>query len=146
MIEDHREFGEKVASANYILRRGGYIVVRNARGEIAVLRTPKGYFLPGGGQEGEETPEQAAVREAAEECGMRVKITGSIGTADELVFTESKGKYYRKRCVFFSAELLGCDGGGEDDHELLWMRAEEATLRMSHKSQAWALSKACFEE
>src|ERR1044071_9075190 len=118
MVEDIPEFREKVAGTDYILRPGGYIVARNSRGEIAVVSTPRGFFLPGGGQDGTETPAQAAVREAAEECGLLVKLTGSLGTADELVFDASEGKYYRKRSVFFSAELVGRVEGGEDDHRL----------------------------
>lgn len=142
MVEGVPEFGEKAAGADYILRPGGYVIARNAQGEIAVLSTPRGFFLPGGGQDGSETPAQAAVREAAEECGLHVELTELLGTADELVFAASEGKYYRKRCAFFSAEVVRGDGGGEGDHRLVWMSAEEAARRLRHQSQAWAVSEA----
>src|SRR5690348_13531588 len=99
MDENIPEFGSHVVGADYIIRPGGYAVVSNETGEIAVVRTPKGYFLPGGGQEPAETLEQAAVRETLEECGLQVEITGSLGTANELVFKASQDAYYRKRCA-----------------------------------------------
>jgi len=122
MPEDIPEFGARLAGADYILRPGGYAVVSNEAGEIAVVRTPKGYFLPGGGQEESETLEQAAIRETFEECGLQIEITGSLGTADELVFKASQSAHYRKRCTFFSARVVGHDGDCEADHLLVWMR------------------------
>lgn len=142
MVEGIPEFGAAVPGADYVLRPGGYLVVRNSQGEIAVLSTPQGFFLPGGGQDRGESPAQAAVREADEECGLRVQLRGLLGTADELVFAASEGKYYRKRSVFFSAELVRRDEGGEGDHQLMWMTAEEAAPRLRHKSQAWAVMEA----
>jgi len=142
MVEGIPEFGSAVPGADYVSRPGGYLVVRNSRGEIAVLSTPQGFFLPGGGQENGESPAQAAVREAAEECGMRVRLKEMLGTADELVFAASEATYCRKRCVFFSAELVGYGEGGQDDHQLMWMTAEEAIARLRHKSQAWAVAEA----
>jgi 8-oxo-dGTP diphosphatase len=142
MVEDIPEFGEAVPGADYLLRPGGYVIVRNARGEIALISTPQGFFLPGGGQDGSEAAAPAAVREAAEECGLNVELTGLLGTADELVFAAREGKYYRKRCVFFSARLVGRGAGGEVDHQLFWVRAEEAALRLRHQSQVWAVTEA----
>lgn len=142
MAEGIREFGEAVPGAAYVLRPGGYIIVRNSQDEVAVVSTPQGFFLPGGAQEGVETPEQAAVREANEECGWHVRLSGRLGTADELVFAALEGKYYRKRCYFFSAELVRRDDGGEADHQLVWMTGEEAASQLRHQSQAWAVSEA----
>ena len=142
MAEDILEFGAAVAGADYRLRPGGYVVARNARSEIAVVCTLRGCFLPGGGQESGETPESAAVREAEEECGLGVRLTGLLGRADELVFDAGEGRHYRKRCAFFSAEVTGCRAGGEVNHELVWMTADEATRRLSHQSQRWAVTAA----
>ncbi|HEX5726843.1 MAG TPA: NUDIX domain-containing protein [Longimicrobiaceae bacterium] len=136
------QFGAVVPGAEYVLRPGGYLVVRNARGEIAVVSSPRGYFLPGGGQEAGESPAEAAVREAGEECGLRVRLGEPLGTADQLVYHTVEDKHYRKRCVFFTADFVGCEGDGEPDHQLLWMRAEEAVTRLRHGSQAWAVGQA----
>src|SRR5690242_10299463 len=132
MADGVPEFGNRVAGADYILRPGGYSVIRNQAGEIAVVRTPKGFFLPGGGREAGETLEQAAIREAAEECGLRVEITGCVGTADELVFTASRKMYYRKGCTFFTASAVGFKGDGEADHQLVWMDLDQAAAQLTH--------------
>ena len=142
MDENIPEFGERVAGADYVIRSGGYAVVQNDAGEIAVVRTPKGYFLPGGGQEPGETLERAAIRETLEECGLQIEITGSLGMADELVFKASQNTYYRKRCAFFTARVVGQIGNGEADHQLLWMASDKAASTLSHQSQVWAVSRA----
>ena len=136
------EFGEGTPGADYVIRPGGYLVVRNSRNKFAVVSTPRGFFLPGGGQEESETAAQAAVREANEECGLIVTLGELLGTADELVFASAEEQYFRKRCVFFSAELVSWTGGGESDHDLIWMSADEAATRLTHKSQAWAVKLA----
>lgn len=139
--KDIPEFGNREAGAEYVLRPGGYVVAQNEVGEIAVVRTPKGYFLPGGGLEEPETLDQAAAREAHEECGLRVEITGLIGTADELVFKASNNTYYRKRCTFFSAKVTARDAAGEADHHLLWMSPNDAASNLTHQSQVWAVAQ-----
>ncbi|MBI1897436.1 MAG: NUDIX hydrolase [Acidobacteria bacterium] len=63
-------FGTPVEGCPYVLRPSAYALVRNAAGELAVARTPRGCFLPGGGVETGESPEQAIEREAKEECGL----------------------------------------------------------------------------
>lgn len=143
MAEPSREFGELVAGATYFCRPGGYAVISNAAGKVAVVSTRQGLFLPGGGQEDAETPGQAAVREAHEECGLLIRLRSYLGTADELVFAAEEDTYYRKRCAFFSAGVVRQEGHREDDHVLLWMVPEEAAARLRHESQRWAVSQAC---
>jgi 8-oxo-dGTP diphosphatase len=134
------EFGIAIPGADYRLRPGGYAIL--LRGEmVGVVATPEGLVLLGGGQEDGESAEAAAVREAAEECGLRVILNRCIGVADELVFAESEGAYYRKRCTFFLAEVAGRCGDGEPDHELLWLPVGEAG-RLRFGSQRWAVEKA----
>lgn len=145
MGESVREFGAAVAGADYILRPGGYLIVENSRHEIGVLATPRGFFLPGGGQEEGETPTQAALREAVEECGLQVRLDGWSEMADELVWAAAEQKYFRKRCVFFGAEMVGCDDNREAGYELLWLAVDEAIMRLSHQSQAWAVRQAHYK-
>ena len=135
------QFGDQVPDVDYVLRPGGYLVVRNSQNEIAILSTPKGFFLPGGGQNPDELPVQAAIREAKEECGLHVEVQRLIGTADELVFAASEGTYYRKRSSFFSARLIGTSDECEDDHRLMWMTSTEAINQLSHRSQVWAVDQ-----
>ena len=142
MLQDILVFGVESPTANYILRPGGYIVAQNEKGEIAVVSTPQGIFLPGGGQNPDETPAQAALREAMEECGLRVTLDESFCTADELVFAEEELKHYRKRCAFFLTKSFEIIGSAEADHQLVWLSADEASDRLRHSSQAWAVQKA----
>jgi 8-oxo-dGTP diphosphatase len=138
-----REFGVAAPGVAYELRPGGYAVLFNAAGEVATVSTPSGLALPGGGQDDGERPEDAAIREVGEECGLRVVLGRRIGVADELVFAADEGKHYRKRCTFFLGVVVGRSGTGEPDHELLWLPPHEATSRLLHESQRWAVAEAC---
>src|SRR5436190_14350947 len=140
MTKNIPQFGEVEAGADYILRPGAYLVTRNGSGEIGVAETPRGFFLPGGGQNGDETLEQAAIREAVEECGLYVQILHRLGVADELVWSASEGTHFRKRCTFFSAKYIRNEGPHETDHELVWLPADTAPTGLTHKSQAWAVT------
>jgi 8-oxo-dGTP pyrophosphatase MutT (NUDIX family) len=143
MTSQFPEFGLFDSEAEYILRPGGYAVIFSAAGEVAIVSTLRGLVLPEGGQDMAESPEEAAVRETHEECGLRISLSGRIGVADELVFAADEGKYYRKRCVFFLAEIVEQVGAGEPDHELIWLAPEAAATRLRHESQRWAVSIAC---
>lgn len=143
MHESTRTFGEAIAGVTYVSRPGGYAIVRNAAGEVAAVSTSRGLFLPGGGQEGAETPEHAAVREAYEECGLRIWVGSRVGTADEFVYAADEGTYYRKHCTFFCADVVRQEGQGEADHDLRWVSPEEAAAGLRHESQRWAVSQAC---
>jgi 8-oxo-dGTP pyrophosphatase MutT (NUDIX family) len=133
------QFGQQEPGADYLLRPGGYVVV--VRGAwVAVLDTPSGVMLPGGGCEAGEDAAAAAVREAREECGLRIALQARLGTADELVFSASEQTHFRKRCTFFRAALLKEDGGGEPGYVLHWVAPSEAIARLRHDSQRWAVA------
>jgi 8-oxo-dGTP diphosphatase len=136
------QFGEAVTGIEYALRPGGYSIVKGPGGTIAVASTSRGYFLPGGGQNGDESPEAAAVREATEECGLRIRILRCLGVADELVYALDEETYFRKRCTFFTAELVRQEGCGEADHHLVWITADVARAQLEHGSQRWAVAEA----
>ncbi|PWU09755.1 MAG: NUDIX hydrolase [Verrucomicrobia bacterium] len=136
------QFGEEVSGKEYVLRLGGYGVIRNDKRLAAVVITPGGTFLPGGAQEQGESPEAALVREAGEECGLLIRVTGLIGIADELVYADTEGTYFRKRGTFFAAEVHGHTQATEPDYKLLWLSPTEALSRLSHGSQRWAVGLA----
>ena len=134
-----REFGVRVKDVEYVLRPGGYAIVRNDNNEMAVVRVNGNCFLPGGGQNDGESPEDAAVRETFEECGLRIGNLQRIGTADELVYAQQERKHFQKRCTFMTAQLIESTGLGEADHELIWMPIEQAARELAHESQRWAV-------
>jgi 8-oxo-dGTP diphosphatase len=50
------------------------VVIINSKGMVAVVKSPKGYFLPGGGSLPGETPEDTVLREVREEVGRGARI------------------------------------------------------------------------
>lgn len=141
MLSSIPEFGLAVAGQTYVLRPGSYGVIRNGVGSIAVVFTPQGVFLPGGGQESDESAEAALIREVAEECGLAIHVMGFVGMADELVFSREEQSYFRKRCSFFTAEAQSGRQplAGEPDHQLSWLAPDDAASQLSHESQRWAV-------
>ena len=135
------EFGRPEAGADYLLRPGGYAVILHGE-HIAVVETPSGLFLPGGGCEAGEDAAAAAVREAFEECGLRIELGAALGVADELVYSRSESRHWRKRCSFFLARATAQEGGCEADHVLRWLPRAAALEQLRDGSQRWAVARA----
>ena len=137
------QFGEFKAGVDYIERPCAYAVIHNASGQVAVLRTRKGYFLPGGGIHLEETPEEALVREVLEETGYASIIIGQIGLAAQYTYAKKKRMHYRKIGHFFAARFTEKVAEPmEKDHELYWHSVEHAVKAMKHEFHSWAVRKA----
>jgi len=133
-------FGERVVGASYVRRPSVYALIRNAPGQIAVVRTPQGVFLPGGGIEAGETAEQAVVREVREECGLGVRLLSQLPDAVQLVYSPAERTYFEKPSTFVAATVEGPSSGqSEQDHEVLWVAPAEAAAILSPESHRWAL-------
>src|SRR6185295_19364601 len=59
---------------NSVLRPSAYGVIVDERSRIAIVHTPKGTFLPGGGTDAGETAVLTVERESHEECGFSVGV------------------------------------------------------------------------
>lgn len=139
---DEKIFGEKLENIEYIDRRAVYGIVVNDEGEIAVIKTPTGYFLPGGGVENFETHVECLQREFFEETGYEAEVEKFIGRAS-LYHTSRTNQYLHGIGYFYTASLI-CKAGykSEKDHELLWVEPDQCIKCLFLEHQAWAVSKA----
>lgn len=133
-------FGACDPGRTYVRRPSVYALLRDPHGKWAVVRTPQGCFLPGGGAEPGETHEQTVQREALEECGFVLKIRRHLGSAIQFVYSNAEKQYFEKICEFVDAELVSTTSPTEIDHELLWLDLPEALRILHHESHCWALS------
>ena len=136
------KFGDQLESETYQPRPGAYGVLVGPSGRLAIVRTPKGDHLPGGGSLRGESPERTLRREALEEAGLRPGELSVIGEAWEYVYAAEEGMYYCKQGVFFygpANELA--EAGQESDHELVWLSLDEALASLVHGSQRWAVNR-----
>ncbi len=68
-------FGSKKPTEQYVLRPSCYVIIFNSTSsKIAIIQKGEGYFLPGGGMEGNETKEECVHRELLEELGWAIGI------------------------------------------------------------------------
>ena len=139
------EFGRRIDEKIYRPRPAAYAVIVDSVRQVALIRTRKGFFLPGGGIEPGETAEQALVREIQEECGRRGRILAKIGEAVQYI-DSGEDQYIAIHGVFFRA-VLGDETGppAEPDHELIWVLASEASNRLRRESDVWAVTKVVSE-
>lgn len=135
-------FGARVDGQTYIHRPSAYALVRNSRREFAVARTPVAHYLPGGGIDPGETPEQAVQREGREECGFVLELRGLLGRAIEICYSVEERQYFEKDSYFIEADVVGQVTPTELDHELLWLSAEDAIAKLTHESHRWAVRRA----
>lgn len=132
-------FGKKIDGISYKRRDGAYALILSSTGKIATVRTPRGYFLPGGGIEDGESHEEALIREAREETGYELTVNGYIDTYSQFLLGMTKSIYYELVGNFYECQFgdfVCCKT--EDDHELIWMDIESAseTLALEYQRHA----------
>lgn len=131
-------------------RVSGYaVVVRDGAVLLAHLSQapgrdlPDAWTLPGGGIEFGEHPREAAVREVAEETGLRVEIGEMLGI-DSLVHDSGDGKAHALRVVFLGEVVGGTlrpEADGSTD-EAAWVPLEElgslTLVELARTALVWA--------
>lgn len=105
------------------------VPVKRAADGRRVLGLPKGHL------DGDETPEQAARREVAEEAGVTGELVGELG---EVHYSyERRGRPVDKRVRFYLFEYRSGDPA-DHDHEIedaRWMGIERALRELTYDGE-----------
>jgi len=133
-------FGADTPGYPSIVRPSAYAIAVDASGQIAIVRTEEGVFLPGGGMDPGETAEETAVRETREECAIDIRPTRIASHAVDIVFSKKEGMSVHKRSVFVSAQLIGSTGG-PPEHDVMWVQPDAALAHITREGHAWAIRR-----
>ena len=103
-----------------VLRVGASSIIFDESRETILLtkRTDNGrWCLPGGGMDPGESVEEACIREAYEETGLRVKVTRLVGvyTSPDLVIEYADGNIFHPVSLSFEVEITGGELGLSDE-------------------------------
>ncbi len=101
-----------------------------------VLGLPKGHL------DGDESPEQAALREVAEETGVRAELIAELG---EVSYQhECKGRTLDKTVRFYLFEYRSGDLA-DHDHEIeeaLWLPLDQAVQKLTYAGEREMVERA----
>ena len=136
----NKVFGEKIKGAEYLDRKGAYLIpVEN--GKIAVVKTKKGYFLLGGGIDGDETDDECILRECLEEIGYKVSVGEYIGSAESYCKHPEIG-YFHPIQNYYSGKLLRkVSDEVEAEHMLEWIAVEDMADQLFVEQQNWIVKE-----
>lgn len=125
---------------NFKYRRVARVVAFDKDGKIALVHAKiKGYYaLPGGGVKEDESLEEGAIREAREEAGCDVRITGEVGIVKE--YLKIKELINEQFC--YLAEVVGekhtlrlDNYESEQGMEVIWVSVDEAISFLNTNTQ-----------
>ena len=131
-------FGERREGVTCTRRPSAYALVQNDTGLLALVSTPQGVFLPGGGIDAGEWAELTAVRETREECAIDIRTTWSVGRAIDIIAKEQE--CVEKFSLFVAADLIG-PVAQVPEHDVRWLPLDEAARVVTREGHAWAIRK-----
>lgn len=142
-------FGSRVDGKEYRQRIGAYAVAFDREGRVALVEAPaartdeRWLFLPGGGIEPGETPEDCVCRECLEELGRPAQVGTLLCTGEEYVFSAKSGDYMHLVGHCYRAALgEQIQEPVETDHVLVWADPKTCAKRMFLRYQSWAVETA----
>ncbi|CAG7644297.1 NUDIX hydrolase [Paenibacillus allorhizosphaerae] len=144
MLKDTLAFGEKDSRLEYTKREGCYAVIIDVnRHHVAAILTTRGhYFLPGGGMEAGESPEECLRRELLEETGYEVSVGSYIGKAQRYFITPRNEPLLQVGNFFMARFVKKVQKPINGDHDLKWIVSDEVDELLFHEHHAWAVKKA----
>lgn len=136
----HKIFGTRDESKHYIDRIGAYLIaVQGAL--LAVVQTPKGYFLPGGKMEQQESPAECIKREVSEETGYCVTVGDFIGSAESYLLHPEIGWFHPVQYYYSGVFLERTCVPIEPDHCLEWIPCSDLNGKFFAEQQEWAVKQ-----
>lgn len=137
-----KTFGVPVAGVVYKDRPGAYAFIKNSSGELAVVATTMGLFLPGGGLEPGEDELIGLKREVFEEIRFEIIRATLVVRSAQYHWSEFYQQHFKKIGAFFAVEakppaIQKC----QSEHSLIWMKPEQAATKLSQEFQRWAVQK-----
>lgn len=136
----HKVFGKK-EHAIYTDRPGAYLLPL-CEDRIGIIRTKKGYFLLGGGNNPGETDHECILRECLEETGYQASVEQFLGSAETYTRHSRIGYFHPIQSYYLGRLLAKKQKPVEPDHELLWFSYEEIKGKLFSEMQNWALDLA----
>ncbi len=137
-----KQFGEFDNTANYIARPGSYGIIFNNDKLIAVIKTFRGFHLPGGGQDEGESLNTTLKREVVEEIGFEITNIEKLCIGGQYCFTSDLNKHLNKIEHFFVANLSKYKANPvEKDHQLVWTTLKSAESKLLEDCQKWAIKQ-----
>jgi len=137
------QFGRADPGVAYVDRPTAFGLVFHDRmlACVRVTRETPYFDLPGGAVDGDETEQEALIREFVEETGMTVRPVERIAEAGQY-FRKSDGAPINNIGGLWTAERLSIDRSSkvEDDHELVWLHPHAALAQLRHDAHAWAVA------
>jgi 8-oxo-dGTP diphosphatase len=133
----HKIFGVQT-KAEYFTRKGAYLIPIKD-GKVAVVETPKGLFLLGGGLEPGEDEQESIVRECLEEVGCNAVVTEFACSAEAYVVHNRRGFFHPVQSYYLGELSAPVCNPIEKDHTLLWIDYLELRGRMATQMQNWAI-------
>jgi len=136
-------FGVKENGIDYRKREGVYGISFNSSGQVALIKVPYGYFLPGGGIEDNEDHNSCLKREFKEETGYGIDIKKFVDCVAQYTYSHRVGCHLKLIGYFYLVDIKEDKYGKlEDDHELVWRDIADVPNIMNLKYQGWAIKKA----
>ena len=135
----HKIFGNK-QTVQYLDREGAYLIPYQD-GKVAVVQTPKGYFLLGGGLQQDESHVDCICRECLEEIGYTVCVHDTLCSAETYTKHPTLGYFHPTQTYYFGQLIEKVSTPTEKDHLLRWFEYHELKGKLFVEMQNWALEQ-----